>query len=519
MRWVNFLHFYQPYNQQDDILMRIVNECYRPLIKGFTENKKGKTLVNINGALTKLLFERGYKDILEGLKLLAEESAIDFTGSAMYHAFLPLLSENEIERQIKLNDEENKKYFGDVYKPYGFFSPEMAINDKVLKVVKDLGYAWIAAPELSYGSEEARADKLYIDKKTGLYVFFRNKRVSSLILGAVVRSGDDLLYETQDLQKINKYWFTVMDAETFGHHRIGYEKVLFELLKSESLQASFPSHILNDIKEVEEVNLRPTTWTNQEQDFWLDRERTKYSESKSFILWKNPENPIHNLQWQFVDFCLDSLKNYGDKNSETWKSAREKMDKALASDQFWWASALPWWSLEMVEQGAYALREVIYTADFNAKTKEAAEKYYRDIVDQAFDWQRSGYIRKKHLESSSTFMKEPFNKRTPAEWYNQIILEFEDEMNKSAKRQDYEKAIKWRDAVIKLTQGTDIYDVLHVVDELWAARHIPSVKPFLEHKWEEFSDFAKHSFKNIKSKEDFEKWIKEAGNVRKDTNR
>jgi len=60
---------------------------------------------------------------------------------------------------------------------------------------------------------------------------------------------------------------------------------------------------------------------------------------------------------------------------------------------------------------------------------------------------------------------------------------------------------------------------LHVVDELWAARHIPSVKPFLEHKWEEFSDFAKHSFKNIKSKEDFEKWIKEAGNVRKDTNR
>ena len=510
MQWVNFLHFYQPYNQQNDILLRIVNECYRPLIKGFSQNKKSKTLVNINGALTKLLLERGYKDIIDGLKSLALEGAVEFTGSAMYHAFLPLLPENEIERQIKLNDEENKKCFGEAYKPTGFFSPEMAVNDKILKVVKELGYKWIAAPELSYGTEESKADKLYIDKKSGLYVFFRNKRVSALILGAVVRSGEDLLYETQDLQQINKYWFTVMDAETFGHHRIGYEKVLFELLASEKLQASYPAEVLSKIKEVEEVNLRPTTWTNQEQDFWLDRERTRYTESRSFILWKNPENPIHNLQWQFVDFCLSTLGNAGDKSSEEWKAAREKMDKALASDQFWWASALPWWSLEMVEQGAFALKEVIYTGDLDVQAKDMAEKFYRDIVDQAFDWQRSGYIRKKHLENSSTFMKESFGVRTPPEWYNQIILEFEDEMNKSAQRQDFEKAVKWRDAVLKLKQGTDIYDVLHVVDELWAARHIPSVKPFLEHNWEEFSDFAKQSFKDIKTKQDFEKWVKES---------
>ena len=513
MQWINLLHFYQPYNQQDDILLRIVNECYRPLIKGFTQYKKSKTLVNMNGALTKLLLDRGYEDVINGLKLLALEGIVEFTGSAMYHAFLPLLPENEIERQIKLNDEENKKYCGEVYKPDGFFSPEMAVNDKVLKVVKELGYKWLAAPELSYGTEEAGADKLYTGNDSGLFVFFRNKRVSALILGAVVRSGEDLLYETQDLQKKNKYWFTVMDAETFGHHRIGYEKVLFELLASHKLQSAYPSGLIKDVKEVEEVNLRPTTWTNQEQDFWLDRERTQYTESKSFILWKNTENPIHNLQWQFVEFCLSTLGSCNDKDTDSWKNAREKMDKALASDQFWWASALPWWSLEMVEQGAFALREVIYTGEFEAKTRETAEKLYRDIVDQAFEWQRSGYIRRKHLENSSTFMKDSFGVRTPPEWYNQIILEFEDEMNKSARRQDFEKAIKWRDAIIKLNQGTDIYDVLHVVDELWAARHIPSVKPFLEQKWEEFSDLARESFKNVKTKEDFEKWVKESGRL------
>ena len=58
-------------------------------------------------------------------------------------------------------------------------------------------------------------------------------------------------------------------------------------------------------------------------------------------------------------------------------------------------------------------------------------------------------------------------------------------------RKDFEKAVKWRDAIIKIHNETDIYDVLHVVDELWSARNIPSVKPFLDHKPEELSDYIK----------------------------
>jgi len=94
-------------------------------------------------------------------------------------------------------------------------------------------------------------------------------------------------------------------------------------------------------------------------------------------------------------------------------------------------------------------------------------------------------------------MKEPFNKRAPAEWYNQIILEFEDEMTRAATKREFEKAIKWRDALIKLKNGTDIYDVLHVVDELWAARNIPQLKPFVEHKPEELSEFSRDYFRPL----------------------
>ncbi len=144
----------------------------------------------------------------------------------------------------------------------------------------------------------------------------------------------------------------------------------------------------------------------------------------------------------------------------------------------------------MNEHGGCALRGVVQRVG-EREEKQRAEELYRRILDQAFEWQRSGYIRQKHLDNSATYMKAPFKERAPAEWYNQIILEFEDEMKKAADRREFEKAIKWRDALIKLKQGTDIYDVLHVVDELWSARNIPELKPFLEHKPEEISDFAR----------------------------
>jgi len=83
-------------------------------------------------------------------------------------------------------------------------------------------------------------------------------------------------------------------------------------------------------------------------------------------------------------------------------------------------------------------------------------------------------------------------------------------MNRAAADQDFERAVKWRDAVVKIHLGTDIYDILHVVDELWLGRNVkwaqPQVKPFLEHDWGEFSDFAKRHFRDVSSEEDFERW-------------
>ncbi len=502
MKTTFLLHFYQPHNQQDDILDRIVNESYRPLVQGFLGNTRFKVIVNINGALSTLLEEKGYHDVIEGFKTLAARGQIEFTDSAMYHAILPLIPEEEIMRQIDQNNALNRQIFGEVYQPKGFFSPEMAVSDKIFKIVSEKGYQWMPAPQLAMINGYPAPNKLYKHKKFGTYVFFRNKRVSSLVLASTVRDAEMLIQETKDLHEDDKYWFSVMDAETFGHHRIGHEKVLFEILAKDFFEPTLVSELLEEGLPVEEVELRDCTWTNTEQDFHLE------GGQNSFILWHDPKNPIHKLQWDFVDFVLAQLKKYKNKDNAHYKQAREKMDLAMASDQFWWASVKPWWSLEMIEVGAHDLKEVITTLNPGKKELAKADNFYRQILDQAFEWQRSGLIRQKHLENSATFMKESFKKRTPSEWYNQIILEFNDEMEKAAKKREFEKAVKWRDAIMKLEQGTDIYDVLHVVDELWSARQIPSVKPFLEHNWDELPEFAKKHLQDAANKEEFEEWKK-----------
>ncbi|MBM4402740.1 MAG: UvrB/UvrC motif-containing protein, partial [Candidatus Cloacimonetes bacterium] len=511
-----------------------------------------------------------------------------------YHAFLPLLPESEVRRQIEINEESLQKYFGEAqsvssatggsggWRKKGFFPPELAYDFNLAKIVSEMGYEWTVAAEIAYPSsadspKKPELDKIYKIKGLGDFkIFFRHKQASVLILSGVTRSVDSFLEELgptvlpvkaisdrpswtsrnpctfRDKKKVRTltdhsgspsiagesvavdsfYILTVMDAETFGHHRPGLQDLLFDFYNKggEVLQPVLVSELPGYFSEIEEVEPRASTWSNEEQDFWLDKER-KVAAQTPFLLWKDPSNPIHKLQWEFVEFVFDLIQKFPKlpkhpnplSKEKSWQAARQQLDQALSSDQFWWASAKPWWSLEMIEAGAKQLVRVVESLCMSLASKEVEPKqpfqfsifnfqfsmqrknycqeilkraysYYQHILDLAFEWQRTGKIRQAHRKAQGEWKGIPFKERAPAEWYNQVILEFEDEMKKAAQNLEFEKAIKWRDAVIKLNAGTDVYDVLHVVDELQSVRKIPSLKPFLEYRPEEISNFAKKHF-------------------------
>ena len=69
-------------------------ESYQKLIQGLKENPNAKLTLNINACLTELLVENGFQALISDIKDSAQKGQIEFTGSAKYHAFLPLLPEH-----------------------------------------------------------------------------------------------------------------------------------------------------------------------------------------------------------------------------------------------------------------------------------------------------------------------------------------------------------------------------------------------------------------------------------------
>src|SRR3989344_5427804 len=186
MYWANFLHVYQPPTQKPIWVRRIADESYRKLFAGLRNIPRAHITVNINSVLCELLEQNDAGDVIDHIKALIQSGNVELTGSAKFHAFLPLLPEFEIERQIKLNEEGLDKYFGKGWKKGGFFSPEMAYSKKTAEVVRRLGYKWIIIDETAFPEgKEMRKDTVYeIDGLKDFFVFFRERNLSFKILSA-----------------------------------------------------------------------------------------------------------------------------------------------------------------------------------------------------------------------------------------------------------------------------------------------------------------------------------------------
>jgi len=182
MYWANFLHIYQPPTQTEEIVRKVADECYRNLVSILEKCGKGKLTLNISGILTEQLAKYGYSDIIDGLGRLAERGQIEFTGSAMYHPILPLIPEDEIRRQIELNNSTNRRFFGDVYNPAGFFPPEMCYSFDVAKIAAEFGFSWIIVDEIAYQGTVGLVDDSTVYKIGGFKdftVYFKERPFSA----------------------------------------------------------------------------------------------------------------------------------------------------------------------------------------------------------------------------------------------------------------------------------------------------------------------------------------------------
>lgn len=403
MFWINFIHIYQPPNWPKSIIIKVARESYRPILKILSANPKLKITLNITGSLTEQLTQNGLNDILYGIKKLAKRGQIEFTESAKYHPILPLLPPHEMKRQIFLNNQINKKYFGKIYKPIGFYPPEMAVSPKLLKIISKLKYEWIIADEICYNGKirQVNFDQKYKIKNSNINIFFRNRIISNyLYFESNLNSTNDFWQKIKQDNRSRPYLIIGLDGETLGHHRPGLDKYWQKLVNSENVKTITLSELYYKLKKTKIFSLKSGSWSSRESEI---------KNKNLFVLWNDSGNQIHKNLWQLTYLTIKTIEN--NNRDLNFAKARVTLDKSLYSDPYWWASAKPWWDKKVVDKGARNLLECLYT--LKNKPKKGlilAEKLYYKIIKLTGFWQKSGKAERmtikylKHKEDSIRYL-------------------------------------------------------------------------------------------------------------------
>ncbi len=464
MKWANVLHFYQPYEQKKFIVNAIAGQTYNPVIDGILEANHGKVTINLTGSLLELLDAYGHHKLIDKFKEAGRRGLVEYVGTSKYHSILPMLPPDEARRQILINNETNKHFLGDAYNPKGIFLPEQAYSPALAPLLEELGFEYVIADELAYDGRIDHIDysKTYKVEGTNLNIFFREHRLSDTLMSASAQSIDQLKAAMGSAINENRYIVTGMDGETYGHHRVGLERLLIAAINDPELEMVTFSELLKAFPEQESVPTVACTWASNEQDL-LD--------GIPYITWNDPENEIHKLQWELLNLAVTEM-NKLPENDPSFADLRKKLDPAMASDQFFWSAARPWWMIEYIEGGAFRLVDVIqHLPTTGPTTSEYAQSLYHHIMGLAYDWQRNGKL-DRHAKERETIVRIPFKERTfeqggegEATWNAFIDMMKELEL-KAVKKRDYEAAELWRDAMYKLETKTDVYDAFHVIDIL-----------------------------------------------------
>jgi len=369
--WINFLHFYQPPTTDNETIVEAAEKSYKRIISALKRNRQIKFTVNIAGCLLNRLEALGYRELIHDLRTMAESGQIELTASAAFHPLLALLPDQEIVRQIKINEKILKKHFGQKFQARGFFIPEAAYSIDVAKIVKRLNYRWLMLDEISADikSDRLNFSNLYIDKNSGLKILFRQRQNSKKYAPRVIFK----LIKKSEVKTV----ITATDAELYGLRHNDFTGTFEKLLKRPELKTLTASQYLAGLKKSKKIALRASSWESTEKEL---------KNNLPYFLWRDKKNKIQTRLWQLAGAAIATINKYPKDQNYFW--SRQHLDKGLASCTFWWASAHDFrlygplaWNPDEIEKGANELiRSIRALADPNTRSaKIKAEKLYLTI--------------------------------------------------------------------------------------------------------------------------------------------
>lgn len=339
--WAALFHIYQPDHWDPRVIRRVAKEAYYPLLRMLQKNPKHKITLNICGSLSEQLSRYGMSDLLRGFAACAERGQVEFTQTAKYHPILPKLPRKEIIRQFELNYATNRAFFGEAFAPRGVFLPEMCVNHKVASIVAELGYQWLVLDEITYSGRigDVSFRYKYFEPKSKLFILFRNRIMSDVFFRLDLNTVNEFRQFILEKLGPRSPLITALDGENLGHHRKDMDTIYRELVGGSTFVTQTYSELLATLPPKNlSKNFRASSWASRSEEL---------ARGVPYIRWDDPNNPIHKLLWEITLGTLKIFYKYEAKTSLCGE-ARIRLDQALNSDQYWWASTQPWWSVEIL---------------------------------------------------------------------------------------------------------------------------------------------------------------------------
>jgi alpha-amylase/alpha-mannosidase (GH57 family) len=208
-----------------------------------------------------------------------------------------------------------------------------------------------------------------------LAVLFRDDILSNIIS---FRNTDvpDFIGKLRALasQRTPRYVVIAMDGETYGHHIPGWEEEFLGRLY-DAIASPAPTGRSRAARGQDASFIHPATLSEVVERFPAGANLTPRASSWSttkwdldnhdpFPLWNHPGNELQELLWRHLDHALGMFheaRNQAPEAEET-RIARAAQDRAEHSDQFWWASRRPHWSVTLVQRGLNIQREALLHA-------------------------------------------------------------------------------------------------------------------------------------------------------------
>jgi len=380
------LHFHQPPTQFNEVTHSITSDCYLPIFNTLYHIPSAKLSVNITASLLEQLqaFSEG-REVIRLIHLLCERGQIELTGTGAYHPLLPKIPDEEARRQILLQEYLVGKIVFDNSSSYrkkiGFFPPELAVEPEFIDLLTGEYYEWVMVDEsaMLFGTEPG----IYRNPD-GLSIVVRDDTLSGAVAFGKVKSANDL-FDLLNLSR-RRYFALAMDGETFGHHLKFGIILLEDFFSDPRLDFCTISEVVKEEKAGKSGKISESTWGTTEDDL---------KAGINYPRWDIPKNKLHRLQWELTALVLqesvkipESLLNPSKSldskltHEETrCLNARLLLDKALHSDQYWWASANPCWHPDMVRRGAEMLKGVIFALpNASEKSKNRAEEIFEKLL-------------------------------------------------------------------------------------------------------------------------------------------